>query len=202
MDTFEKSLDFLTSAQRHAVMRNIRAIGESNSSLLIGKLLDEVHRILAPFGYFTKAIARTNLVQRTAYGYMYGYRNAVETLPPGAVQAMMDRKLVVNPNRGTKFGEWGVALDLMPPPPTGSSADYERWVDELIERKPKRLTGHLANRIRKTPDELIVECDHVIERAWKRLPQQRALRERFARRLIANVMRRFDLGPEKFSPFE
>lgn len=202
MDAFEKSLDFLQAADRQTVLRNIKAIRESSSPLRIGQLLEELHKILAPYGLFAKAIAATGLVQRTAYGYRYGFRNVVESLPSGAVQAMMDRKLVINPNRGTRFGEWTDVLEQVPPPSSGSASDYARWVDELIARKPKRLTGHLANRVRKSPDELILECDRVVERAWKRLPPQRAVRDRFARRLIQNVKKRFELSPEKVTSEE
>jgi hypothetical protein len=192
-----KRLGFLQVADRQTVLRNIKAIRESNSPLRIGQLLEELHKILAPYGFFARAIAATGLVQRTAYGYRYGFRNVVESFPAAAVEAMMDRKLVINPNRGTRFGEWTEALELVPPPPSGSASDYARWVDELIARKPKRLTGHLANRVRKSPEELILECDRVLERAWKRLPPQRAVRERFARRLIQNVRKRFELAQEK-----
>jgi hypothetical protein len=202
VDDFEKSLDFLQVADRQTVLRHIKAIRESNSALRIGQLLEELHRILAPYGLFAKAIAATGLVQRTAYAYRYGFQNVVESFPSGAVQAMMDRKLVINPNRGTRFGEWTEALEQVPPPSSGSATDYARWVDELIANKPKRLTGHLANRVRKSPDELILECDRVVERAWKRLPPQRVVRERFARRLIHNVKKRFELASEKISSEE
>ena len=52
-------------------------------------LIGELQAILAPYGYFTKAIRTFDMVQRAAYGYMYGYRNAIDQLPPGAVQAMI-----------------------------------------------------------------------------------------------------------------
>jgi hypothetical protein len=195
----EQELDFLQTADRQTVLRNIKEIRESNNPLYIGQRLSELHTLLQPYGYFTKAIAAVRLVQRTAYGYMNGYRNAAKLLPEGAVQAMMDRKLVINSNR-SPLGEWTEAVNLVPPPKAGSDAAYSRWVDELIERKPKRLTGHQANRVRKDPDDLLLECAHVIERALKRLPPQRAVRERFGRRVVELAMRYFSLDPGKFSP--
>ena len=115
MDQLEKSLDFLQAADRQTVLRNIKAIRESNSALRIGQLLEQLHNLLAPYGLFARAIAATGLVQRTAYAYRYGFRNVVQSFPAGAVQAMMNRNLVINPNRGTRFGEWTEALELVPP---------------------------------------------------------------------------------------
>jgi hypothetical protein len=201
MEGFDQSLGFLQTADRQTVLRNIKEIRESNSSLYIGKRIAELQSILSPFGYFTKAIAALGMVQRTAYGYMYGYRNAMEKLPAGAVQAMMDRKLVINSNR-SPLGEWTEVIAMLPPPVSGSAAAYQRWVDALIAAKPKRLTGVQANRVRKDPEDLMAECFSAIQRASKRLPPQRAVRERFARNLIRAIMKIFDLEPEKFSPAE
>ena len=198
----EEVLDFLSGPDRQTVLRSIREIRGSNNPLYVGKRLTDLHQILAPFGYFIKALTATELVQRTAYGYMYGYRNAIAQLPPGAVQAMMDRKLTINANHGKPLGEWTEVVAIVPPPQTGSSATYSKWVDELIKQKPKRLTGHQANRVRKSPEELMEECTHVIERALKRLPTQKAIRERFARNLISITMKYFGLDAERFSPAE
>lgn len=198
----EEALDFLSGPDRQTVLRAVKEIRDSNNPLYIGKRLTDLHQTLAPFGYFIKAVAATKLVQRTAYGYMYGYRNAIAQLPSGAVQAMMDRKLTINANHRKPLGEWTEALAIVPPPQSGSSTTYSKWVEELIEKKPKRLTGHQANRVRKSPEQLMDECTHVIERALKRLPTQKGVRDRFARSLISITMRYFGLESEKFNPAE
>jgi hypothetical protein len=204
MEGFDsESLDFLRPSDRETVQRNMKEIAESSNPLYIGKRMNELRTILAPYGYFTKAIAALGMVMRTAYGYMYGYRNAEDQLPPGAVQAMMDRKLIINASRNkSSLGEWTAAVALVPPPATGSPATYAKWVDELISKKPKRLTGSQANRIRKDPDEALLECYRFIERIGKRLPPQPGAGKDFARRLIRLTMKHFDLKPEKFTPAE
>lgn len=199
----DESLAFLEADQRRIVRRKMGEIAESSNPLYIGERVNELHAILAPYGYFTKAIAALKMVPRTAYGHMYGYRNAVAQLPAGAIQAMMDRKLIINVSRNKNgLGEWTEAVALVPPPPSGSAARYAKWVDEMIAKKPKRLTGQQANRIRIEPGEALIECYRIIERYGKRLPPQPGTRERFARRLIRLTMKHFDLKAEKFTPEE
>jgi hypothetical protein len=199
----DESLDFLRAEERQIVQRNIAEIAESSNPLYIGKRMSELHTFLAPYGYFTKAITALGMVLRTAYGYMYGYRNAAAQLPPGAIQAMMDRKLIINVSRNKGgLGEWTEAIASVPPPATGSAATYSRWVEEMITKKPKRLTGAQANRVRKDPYEALIECYRIIERYGKRLPPQPGTRERFARQLIRLTMTQFGLKSEKFTPAE
>jgi hypothetical protein len=166
-------------------------------------LIGELQAILAPYGYFTKAIRTFDMVQRTAYGYMYGYRNAIDQLPPGAVQAMMDRRLTINASRNMRtLGEWTEAIAAVPSPATGPAATYLKWVDEVIAKKPKRFTGKRANQIRREPDEVLLECYRFIEKMGNRLPPIRGTREKFARKLMGIIMTHFELAPDKFTPAE
>jgi|HubBroStandDraft_1064217.scaffolds.fasta_scaffold19557_11 hypothetical protein len=197
----EESLDFMQDAERKSVLRIMKEIVESDNPLYIGGRVSELHTILAPNGLFLKAIQATRLVRRTAYGYMYGFRNVNSALPAGAVQAMIERKVVINPNRkGGEFGEYTKAIELVPPPKSGTPSVYLRWVDEMIAAKPKRLTGNLANTVRKSPEDALIECYQMLERIGKRLPPQPAVRKDFARNLIRLTMKKFDLEPDRFSP--
>jgi hypothetical protein len=203
MDGFDDRLEFLQATERQTVLKNMKEIAGSSNPLYIGKRIGELQVVLAPYGYFSKAISALGMVMRTAYGYMYGYRNAAAQLPAGAVQAMIDRKLIINASRNRdSLGEWTEAVALVPPPATGSAATYSRWVEEMMSKKKKRLTGQQANRIRKEPDEALLDCYRFIERMGKRLPPQPGTRERFARHLIRLTMKHFDLKPEKFTPAE
>lgn len=196
-------LVFLPKDEYKAVLRDMREIVASNSPLYIGERLFRLQRTLAPYGYFIKAIKAMRLVLRTAYGYMYGYRNACEQLPAGAVEAMMKRKLTINASRNkTGLGEWTAAIKLMPPPSKGSATTYERWVEEMIAAKPKRLTGQQALRVPRNPSDVLRECYVAVDRLARRLPPDRRIKETTARKLIALIMKRFDLGPEKFVPAE
>lgn len=194
------SLAFLPSAERQAVLRDMREIVESGSSLYIGERIDRLQRVLAPYGYFRKTLNALNIVQRTAYGYMYGYRVAVAQLPPGAIKAMSDRKLQVVSRDRNSLGDWSEAVVLVPPPASGSAAVYDRWVEELVSKKKKRVTGTKARRIPRDPDAVLLECYRFIARCALRLPPRRQVREQFARRLIGLTMKHFELAPERFVP--
>lgn len=204
----EAELDFLDAPARKAVWRAMGEIAEPeipNSPLYIGKRLDELNVILAPYGYFTTALGVLRVSDnvpktlRTVYGYMYGYRNAAQQLPEGAVAAMMERKLIVSTTK-KGLGDWTEAIAAVPPPATGTSAAYLKWVDKMIESKPKRMTGALANLVPRDPDEVLLECYRAIERLGKRLPV--SARERCVRRLIGYTMTHFGLKSEKFVPAE
>lgn len=193
-------LDFLRATEQQAVLHAMDEIRGANSTLYIGKHLAALQEILSPYGYFLRALSELRIVHRTGYGYIQAYRNATLQLPPGAVQALMGSTLKLNANRGRAFGEWTEVINSFPPPESGSPDVYAKWVEELIKRKPKRLTGHKANRIRKSPDVLMEECTHVIQRAWMRLPRQQAVRERFAQALIEKTLECFGLKERSIEP--
>jgi hypothetical protein len=199
-------LAFLPPEDRAAVLRDMSEIVECNSSLRIGQLLCGLRRTLSVYGYFLRAIKAVGLAERTAYGYMYGYNNAVATLPAGAVQAMIDRKLTINayyPKRESNLGEWTKLVAELPPPKKGSAEAYAKWVDELIALKPlRRGAGQVGNRVIKDPEEFIEDCYRRVEIGIKRLPHDPKVRERAAKKLIGLIMRRFDLAAGKFSPVE
>lgn len=203
---FERQLSFLSPADRQAIMRDMREIMESKSSLYQGQRIGRLQKLLAPYGYFTKALdaLRDSIgTQKTGYSYMYGYRNAMAQLPGGAVQAMIDRNLVVNATRDlNNIGEWTKAIALTPPPASGSAAVYARWVEEMIANKPKRLTGHLASRVPRDPQAVLLDCFRAVDRAVRRLPSNDRVREKIGRELIGLVMTRFEFKPEKFYPVE
>lgn len=197
------SLEFLSEQEYKTVQRNMEEIVESRNPLYIGQRVSELHALLASSGYFLKAINAVQLVVRTAYGYMYGYRNATAQLPSGAVAAMMNRKLVVNANRNRgSLGEWTAAIEATPPPATGTPETYARWVENMIASNPKRLNRWQARNATKDPDEALLECYRFIESVGRRLPPRPATRQKFARRLIGATMKYFDLKPEKFTPID
>ncbi len=197
----EDSLRFLSAEQRQTVRKNMKEIAASSNQLYIGKRILELQVILAPYGYFTKAIAAMGLVLRTGYACMYAYRHAMENLPEGAVQAMMDRKLVINASRAKgALGEWTKPVAAVPPPAKGTPETYRLWVERMITAKPKRMTGSLANRVKKNPDDALLETFKFIARISNRLPDQPEVRRRFALQLIRLVMAHFNLAAQKVSP--
>jgi hypothetical protein len=199
IEEFGGKLDFLKPAERQAVLRNLKEINESKSPLYIGKRVLELRATLQAYRYFMKAIAVTGLVLRTAYAYMYGYSNAMELLPAGAVQAMMDRDLVVNINRGRgRLGGWTDAVALLPPPAKGTPETYARWVDQLIANKPKVPIGPVDRRL--DSNDALAQTFRLVARMGKRLPA--AERKDFAVRLIRYTMKHFDIKPVKFAPAE
>lgn len=200
MEEFNENLSFLPSDQRQLVPRNIREINASDNSLYMGKRLAELNSILAPYGLWMKAIAATKLYQRTAYGYMYAYQQAEKLMPAAAVAALMQQPgIKISQNRGLPFGEWTDHIKANLPPASGSEAVYARWANELLSSKPKRVAGRSARQIAKSPDDVVDELTQAIERAFHRLPPQRAVRERVGRQVVEAAMQRFGLDEKKAS---
>ena len=194
-------LDFLTRDEQQDALRNIREIKKNpRNSLYVGQRLDWLQLKTAPFGYFTEVMIATGLALRTAYGYLYGYRNAVNFLPPGAVKAMMDAKLLINARAGYKgpLGIWTEVIQDNPPPQTGSASVYEKWAREIQEKREAPVRGKLANRIKKDPDELLRETYRLLERQHQRLP--RAARLNWLKKLVGLAMTRFDVDEADFEP--
>lgn len=199
------SLDFLNDDNYRMVQRNLKEIASVNppNPLYIGKRVAELHTILHPYGYFLKALTALGLVLRTAYGYMYGYRNATKELPAAAVVAMMNRRLTITPSpKQGNLGEWTRPIAEFPPPKSGTPETYATWVEQIVARRPKRMTGTLAHSLPKSPEEALLECCRLLKAIDKRLPPHPGTRTKFARRLIGVTMQYFDLKPEKFVPVE
>jgi hypothetical protein len=197
------SLSFLPVADRQAVLRAMKEIKSSRSSLYIGQRLDYLQNKLAPYGYFSKSYEVLHIgTQRTVYAYMYGWRNAAAALPAGAVQAMMNHNLIINPSRKNGLlGEWTETVAKFPPPASGSAVVYERWVKDLMANKT-RDTGFQANRKPRDPQAVLVECFRLIDRACRRLPPEKRIREKIGRELVGLTMARFELKPERFAPVQ
>jgi hypothetical protein len=200
-----KQLDsFLTRAEQQAVLRDMRAISVNpKNSLYVGQCFDRLQRKLTPFGYLTKVIAalhaESNIAQRTLYGYMYGYRNALRLLPPGAAQAMAERNLLVDA-RNEPLGIWTEVIARIPPPARGGAAVYRRWVSEIIARRAPAPRGPLANATPRDPDVLLLEMFRVLERQAKRLPPNRATRAAWLRRFVGMAMTHFEVTEGNFAP--
>lgn len=200
VDEFDRGIDFLRGPERQNVLRLVREIRDvkgSKSTLYVGKRLNELNQILSPFGYWLQCVNVCDLVQRSAYGAMNAYREAKKEFSDGAILAMIDRALILNANRGRKYGEWTDILATLPPPASGSAAAYSRWVDELIANKPKRVTGVKARQIPKSAEEVLAECRRVITSAGQRLSGNSATRARVGRELRDLCVQVFEIGPKR-----
>ena len=199
----DEELMFLTKQEKQEVLQLMEEISVSRSTLYIGKRLVQLRDILVPFGYFARCLEALGVVLRTAYGYMYGYRNAMSQLPEGAVNAMMDRKLViVSARHSPSLGIYTGAIGKVPPPKTGTAATYSKWVDEMLAAKGPRMRSQVANRTPRDPESILADCYRFIAKQARRLPAQTKTRSAFAKRLMGLMLTHFNLPQQEISPIK
>jgi hypothetical protein len=197
----EKDLVFLNKEEQREVIRAMTEIATSPSTLCRGKNMLALRDILVPYGYFARCLEALKIPLRTAYGYMYGYRNAVKQLPEGAVEAMMNRNLVVMVQRHSPgLGVYTEAIAKVPPPQTGTAATYAKWVEEMIAAKGKRLRGNNVNRIAKDPKVALLECYRFLAKALRRLPPERKVRVVFVKEFTGMLLTQVGMEAVNIKP--
>jgi hypothetical protein len=197
-----EDLLFLSREQQREVNRTMTEIVTSRSTLYIGKRLTALRDILVPFGYFARCLEALKIPLRTAYGYMYGYRNATLALPSGAVQAMMDRGLVVVATQQSRaLGIYTDAIAQVPVPAPGSSpALFSEWLDEVLAVKGTRLRGKNANRVPRDPKVALLECYRFFEKVLRRLPPERKVRVVFVKEFTGMLLTQVGMEAVNIKP--
>jgi hypothetical protein len=201
MELTNEELTFLTPEERSNVRRWVEAVRTSNNNLGRGKILQQLQDLLSPYGYWLRGIAATEVIQRTAYGYINAYEACVEMFPAKAVEALIERNVPVSGvSNKNPFGKWKETFEQFPPPKSGSDAVYAQWAEKVAQNPPRQIRGRISLRQARSAEDLMDDIMKALQRAKRSLPASRINSERFGRKVVEAVMAVFEVEPGKFSP--